>query len=391
MSTGFNLLTDGRYLPHHDLMAEKNPRAAQAYKKAQGLVKVPATAGTGASPPPERSSQTDVARYLALIGRAEAAAILKHLPDEEARSILDTMAHLPPISRREAFSVLSRFGAEIHGDTGGAPPFAGGEMRVGPEAAREILIRAFGAEDGDRRFYEILPDERPSRFAFLEEADGHQLSGLVREESVATLAIMCANMPKPAAARLLAALEGDRKAAVVRRLAQIGPVAPEAVTAIETTLRRRLEGIQRPGGDEVDGEAALAEILRYMDLSSSDRILHDLRNGDAELEEHVRRQLNSPEDLLYISDRDVQKILQRMDDIDIATVIKGKRAEVVQRITGNLSERRREMVLMHRESLGPMRRADVDRVTADFMTLMRDMAMNGEIVIRLPGEDEWVE
>jgi flagellar motor switch protein FliG len=208
---------------------------------------------------------------------------------------------------------------------------------------------------------------------------------------VATLAIMCANMPKPAAARLLAALEGDRKAAVVRRLAQIGPVAPEAVTAIETTLRRRLEGIQRPGGDEVDGEAALAEILRYMDLTSSDRILHDLRNGDAELEEHVRRQLNSPEDLLYISDRDVQKILQRMDDIDIATVIKGKRAEVVQRITGNLSERRREMVLMHRESLGPMRRADVDRVTADFMTLMRDMAMNGEIVIRLPGEDEWVE
>ena len=46
---------------------------------------------------------------------------------------------------------------------------------------------------------------------------------------------------------------------------------------------------------------------------------------------------------------------------------------------------------MHRESLGPMRRTDVDRVTADFMTLMRDMAIDGEIVIRLPGEDEWVE
>ncbi|MDA3949907.1 MAG: hypothetical protein PF508_11910 [Spirochaeta sp.] len=372
-------------------MAEQNPRGAQAYKKAQGLVKVPSSADTDVRQAPETSARTDVARYLALIGRAEAAAILKHLPDEESRSILDTMAHLPPISRHEAFRILSKFGAEIHGDRGGIRPFAGGETRVGPEAAREILIRAFGAEDGDRRFYEILPDERPSRFAFLEEADGHQLSGLVREESVATLAIMCANMPKAAAARLLAALEGDRKAAVVRRLARIGPVAPEAVTAIETTLRRRLEGIQRPGGDEVDGEAALAEILRYMDLSSSDRILHDLRNGDAEVEEHVRRQLNSPEDLLYISDRDIQKILQRLDDIDIATVLKGKRAQVAQRITANLSERRREMILMHRESLGPMRRADVDRVTADFMTLMREMAINGEIVIRLPGEDEWVE
>ena len=255
-------------------MAEQNPRAARAYKKVQGLVKVPATdadavdaknASAGGERlsnsssaadehEPEKSAQTDVARYLALIGRAEAAAILKHLPDEESRSILDTMARLPPISRREAFQVLSKFGAEVRGEAGGAPVFTGGEMRVGPEAAREILIRAFGADDGDRRFYEILPDERPSRFAFLEEADGHQLSGLVREESIATLAIMCANMPKPAAARLLAALETDRKAAVVRRLAQMGPVAPEAVTAIESTLRGRLEAIQRPDGDEVDGK-----------------------------------------------------------------------------------------------------------------------------------------
>jgi flagellar motor switch protein FliG len=326
---------------------------------------------------------TDIARYLALIGREEAAAVLRHLPDEEAQQILDTMAHLPPISRRDALRVLGRFHAAI--------PVAGGETRVCPEAAREILVRAFGPVEGDRRFYEILPDERPARFAFLAEAEGRQLSMLIRNESTATLAIICANMPKPAAGRLLAALDGEQRTAVIRRIAGIGPVAPEALDAIETNLRRRLESIQRPETEEIDGEAKLAEILRYMDLTSSDHILHDLGEKDSDLEEHIRAQLNSPEDLLYMTNRDVQKILQRVDDVDIAVLMKGKSSEVVSRIADNLSERRREMVQMHRDTLGPMRRRDVDRVTSDFMNLVREMALAGDVVVRVPGSDEWVE
>ncbi|MFP4152943.1 MAG: flagellar motor switch protein FliG [Alkalispirochaeta sp.] len=407
-------------------MSDSNRRAVDAYKRAQGLLKAvdsngnaagtkgkesgrpvsdaaggrsgrsaskeasdasrsttpssgtPATAALAA-----RGNVTDIARYLALIGREEAAAVLRHLPEDEAQRILDTMAHLPPISRREALRVLGRFHAAI--------PVPGGETRVGPEAAREILVRAFGPADGDRRFYEILPDERPARFAFLAEAEGRQLSMLIRNESAATLAIICSNMPKPAAGRLLAALEGEQRTAVIRRIAGIGPVAPEALDAIESTLRRRLESIQRPETEEIDGEAKLAEILRYMDLTSSDHILHDLGENDADLEEHIRAQLNSPEDLLYMTNRDVQKILQRVDDVDIAVLMKGKSPDVVSRITENLSERRREMVQMHRETLGPMRRRDVDRVTSDFMNLVREMALAGDVVVRVPGSDEWVE
>jgi flagellar motor switch protein FliG len=415
---------------------DQNERAAGAYRKIQGLLKevdkaqeangdgAPATpAGT---PPHRRGSRPgaghrtapapapggpapadhlrstmspdaadaalpgeeklrQVAIFLALIGREEAGNVLRRMSREESDRILEIMATLPPISAQDARRVLARFGSE----SDAAVKAASHQALAGPETARAILIRAFGQEEGERRFYEILPEERPRRFAFFEDVDGKQLAGLLRKESSAVLAILVAHMPEKAAARLMNALEPERRVEVVRRVSALGRVDTLILTTIEDRLRTRVEALGTPEGEEVQGEERLAEILRYMDLGTGDKILTALGESNAELAEKVRTHLTSPDDLVYISDRDLQKILQRVDDQDIAVLLKGKRDAVVDRITKNLSERRREMVVMHREALGPMRRRDVDRVTTDFMRMVRTMAQEGEIVIRLPG-DEYV-
>lgn len=324
-----------------------------------------------------------VATFLALVGRNEAAAILKGMEPHEADRVLAAMAELPPIPADEARRVLARFGAEsrtFHQQH---------TALTGPETAREILVRAFGPEEGDRQFYRILPDQKPRPFAFLEDVDGAQLSALLRRESPAVLAILVGSMPGKAAARLLQALEGETRTAVVRRVSTLGPVDPEILRQVERSLRDRLEKLGNPDtpDEEVDGQARLAEILRYMDLSAGERIISSLEERDPDLAERIRTSVTTPEDLQYISNRDLQKVLQRVDDQDIAVLLKGKSTTVVDRITENLSDRRREMVVMHREALGPMRRKDVDRITADFMHVVRTMANEGEIVIRLPGEE----
>lgn len=401
---------------------DQNARAAGAYKKIQGLLKEVDKArdavdvgvggpGRGAghrgAPGDEKSPGGDTTRgapagaagvvapgeeklrqvavFLALIGREEAGNVLRRMRRDEADRILEIMSHLPPISTQEARRVLVRFGS----DSEAVAQAASHQAMAGPETARAILIRAFGQEEGERRFYEILPDQKPRRFAFFEEVDGKQLAALLRKESTAVVAILVANMPEKAAARLLNALDPERKVEVVRRVSGLGRVDNAILSTIEERLHARVEALGTPGGEEIQGEERLAEILRYMDLGTGDRILTGLSESDAELAEKVRTHLTSPDDLIYISNRDVQKILQQVDDQDIAVLLKGKRDEVVERITANLSDRRREMVVMHRESLGPMRRRDVDRVTTDFMRMVRTMAAEGEIVIRLPG-DEYV-
>tara|TARA_B100000614_G_scaffold206504_1_gene188618 strand:+ start:53 stop:1021 length:969 start_codon:yes stop_codon:yes gene_type:complete len=320
-----------------------------------------------------------VAQFLTLIGRQQAAAVLRNLPRDQADRIIDTMSRLDPISPTEARRILGTFGA-LRGEVSH-------EVAGGPDTAREILVRAFGPQEGERRFYELLPDQRPRRFSFLDDADGRQLSMVLRNESVATLAIVAANVSQETAARLVQALPEESRTAVIRRVAQIGSVDGTVLDAVEQTLRKRMESIERPAEDEVDGEERLAGILRYLDLSTSDTILEQLTASAPEAADHIRQQMTTLDDVLNLRDRDLQEVLKRVDDVDLAVVLKGKSSAIEERIMAGMSQRRGEMVSMQRESLGPMHRRDVDRVTSEFVELVRTMARAGEIVIQRTGEE----
>lgn len=385
---------------------DNRQRAAGAYRKHQGLFKTgPSPSETDArptaSPPTDTSSRSpkppprkpepsvlhvkdqqslqEVAQFLTLIGREQAAAVLRRMPEAQAKALVDAMSHVDTISPAQARKILAQFGArrqEVHHEVAG-----------GPEAAREILIRAFGADDGERRFYEILPEERPRRFSFLDDADGRQLSVILRHETAATIAIIMANVSQATGARLLQALPAEVKTSVVRRLATIDTVDSTVLDAVEQTLRKKMEAIERPAEEEIDGEQRLAEILRYLDLSTSDAILEDLTAAVPDSADHIRQQMTTIDDILQLPDRDLQEVLKRVDDVDLAVVLKGKPSHIATRIMGQISQRRGEMVTMHRDSLGPMHRRDVDRVTGEFVELVRSMARSGEIVIQRTDEE----
>jgi flagellar motor switch protein FliG len=387
---------------------DNRQRAVGAYQKHQGLLKSGrSTPGEDADtsdsppldPPPskrredrgepvqerpvlrvrDQKSLQEVAQFLTLIGRDQAAAVLRKMPENEAKQLVDAMSHVDTISSAQARKVLAQFGARRQE--------VSHEVAGGPDAAREILIRAFGAEDGERRFFEILPDERPRRFSFLDEADGRQLSVILRNETAATMAIIMANVSQATSARLLQALPAEVKTHVVRRLATIDTVDSSVLDAVEKSLRKKMEAIERPAEEEIDGEQRLAEILRYLDLSTSDAILEDLTEAVPDSADHIKQQMTTIEDLMYVRDRDLQEVLKRVDDVDLAVVLKGKPPHLEKRIMDQISQRRGEMVTMHRESLGPMHRKDVDRVTGEFVELIRSMARAGEIVIQRADEE----
>lgn len=320
-----------------------------------------------------------IAVVLSLIGRAEAAGVLKRLPEDQRRHILDTMSRLGTITPSDARQALAAFGSRAES--------INHELEAGPETAREILVRAFGADEGERRFYEILPEEKPRRFGFLENADGGQLAMLLREESAEVVTIIVSMMPEGAAARLIEALPEEMRLRVILRLSRIGEIDPSILEMVENTLKHRLESLGSEDSELLDGVQQLADILRHLDLSSGGRILEDLDQQDHELVKEITQRLSTFEDILRIPSRDLQRVLQRVDDVDLAVIIKGKRDDLVARILENVSERRAALISMQRETLGPMRRGDVDRVAADFLKLLRQMAATGEIVLPKPGEE----
>ena len=384
-------------------------RAADAYKKAAqrgtgartpaeselpaaGAQRTPASAqrsSAPASPPPETmgfikaaaggDKHARIAKLLVLLGRDQAALILQQLKPADVERIMHELATLPPITATEARRILVEFGSKAQG-------VVGREATGGVEAARDMLVRAFGVEEGERRLFKVVPNQRPRRFEFLAGIDSKQLAILLRTESAGVMAVVLANMPTDAAAKALRDLEAQHRAEVVRRMARMTKIAPEVLDSVETRLKKRIEEMGNLRVESVNGEGKLAEILRYLDLGSGERILGSLRQVDAELSDRIRRELTTLEDVGALANRDLQKLLQRVDDTEIAMVLKGAPQELAERLLANVSERRRQMIILARETLGPVRRSDVDRVITDFVRLMRAMAEEGEIVVRLPGE-----
>jgi flagellar motor switch protein FliG len=97
------------------------------------------------------------------------------------------------------------------------------------------------------------------------------------------------------------------------------------------------------------------------------------------------------EDVVGLSDRDVQRVLREVDTGELVLALKGVPDQVRDKITRNLSERAAENVLEEVELLGPVRLVQVEEAQQAVIRMIRSLEERGEIVVRRGGDDEFVD
>ena len=321
--------------------------------------------------PPVTGAVHDVAAFLSLVGSEEAMRILTKLDRAAADRLTAVMARRSgPIGTRDAARVVARFGARSRAHA----------AHSGPATAREILVRAFGVEAGERRLYAALPE---ARFAFLDDLDAKRLRALLYGESTPMLALLLSVLSRTTAARLVAVLRPEQQAQVLQRMGAMQTPDRSVVVAVERRLRDTLASLPDSGADDevIDGPDRLAQILKHMDLGGSERILTAIEDQASGLVERLRPLLYSTDDIDLLSDRHLQRLLEEIDDLDLAVLVKGLTPERGERILANVSVGRRLRLVDERRTLGPMRKRDVKRVADDIVELMQRMARDGSIVL----------
>ncbi|MFO7997976.1 MAG: FliG C-terminal domain-containing protein, partial [Bacteroidales bacterium] len=131
----------------------------------------------------------------------------------------------------------------------------------------------------------------------------------------------------------------------------------------------------------------LAEILKHLSPSEGSRILDTLTEKYGDVAEQVRERLYSIEIVHDIPDRELEKILRKWGERELAVILKGVSEDVEERILAHLSTRMREFISYEREELGVMRRSEVDKELKEFIDYLRGLIESGEIVLQT---DEWV-
>ena len=102
----------------------------------------------------------------------------------------------------------------------------------------------------------------------------------------------------------------------------------------------------------------------------------------------IREALFTFNDLVYISDRGIQKLLRETDRRDLTRALKRTQDEVKEKLLSNLSRRASQMLIEEVEALGPTRMSEVKEAQANIARLALSLHDSGELTIVRPGSDD---
>jgi flagellar motor switch protein FliG len=312
------------------------------------------------------------AKLLLLLGKDQAAAILSHFEQVEIEKITLEIAGIKRIEKEEAKLLLESFGKAASGAVA---------VSGGVNVAKAMLNRAFGAEKGAKILGKVVPFGGEKPFAFLEDIEGQQIFMLLRKESSSVISIVLSFLSGKKAGEIIKMLSPVMQVETVRRLGRMKDVSPSVVASIEGKVRERLHAQGRQVTEEIDGQSALANILKQMDFREGERIIESLDDPGSSLKKEIAKRLFTGEDLLRIGDRDMQRILRDFEDREIALLLKGSTSAIEEKLVSNVSDRRKELIRSEREMLGQLRRSEIDRSRQDFLEYVRKLIERGEVVL----------
>ncbi|MEA1912003.1 MAG: FliG C-terminal domain-containing protein, partial [Spirochaetota bacterium] len=259
----------------------------------------------------------------------------------------------------------------------------------GLEVAKNMLNAAFGDEKGSAILKKVIPFNGEKPFSFLEDLEYQQLIMILRKEPVHVLTIILSFLDPVRASKVLESMSPAVQTSLVARMAGMEKVAPDVIMSMEEVLIERIRTQGKVVTEEVDGQSVLASILKNMDLSDEGRILDIMADSDEYLAELVREKLFTVETIYYVRDSDMEKILRDFTDTEIAILLKGQDSELRNKIISNVSKRRIEFIKFEEDSLGVMRKTDVDKAMKEFLDYLKDKEIQGNIVLSRE-KDEYI-
>ena len=328
----------------------------------------------------EDSIYRRVAKFLVIIGEDEAAKILPHLAQEQIEKIVPEIASIRTIPPEEAEKILSEFEGLLKKS----------RQTGGVETARYMLEKAYGKEKASQMLENAFVYTEGKPFEYLNEADNERVYLLLKDESVNVQSLVLSHLEPKKAASVINLMTEQEKKEVVLKLAKMDKISPDVIKRVDKAMHEKSLKQTSEKAEKIDGRNALAQILKKMDPKAEGEIINVLSEGDPDLGQDLRNRLFTLEDVVKADDRFVQNQLQEMETPDICYLIAGKPDDFRDKILNNVSHGRKNEILDQEDYLKPMRRADCEKVTSSFFSVLRRAYDEGHLIIKDRNDDVYL-
>jgi flagellar motor switch protein FliG len=208
-----------------------------------------------------------------------------------------------------------------------------------------------------------------------------EISELIKDEHPQTIAIILLHLKTPVASDVIANLPDEIKSDVSLRVVTLEKVNADMVDEVNEVFKEILKNKKSSIANISGGVGRLADILNQTDEISSELILSEIEETDAEMAAQIKQKMFVFEDLVLVDDRGFQKLLRKIETVELATALKAASDEVKDKVFRNMSQRAGAMLQEEIEDLGPVRMTEVADAQLAITGIIQGMEVKGEIII----------
>ncbi len=192
------------------------------------------------------------------------------------------------------------------------------------------------------------------------------------------------------AAKVLTIFPDDVAIEVVNRMLRLESIQKEALEHIEDTLRTEFIANLSLTARR-DSHEMMAVVFNAFDRQTEHRFLTALDDTNREAAKKIRALMFTFEDLTKLDPGSVQTLMRSVEKDVLAKALKGAPEPIKNFFLGNMSQRAAKNLTDDMVSMGPLRMKDVDEAQTRMVTIAKELADKGEIVIgKNRSEDELV-
>lgn len=324
----------------------------------------------------------DAAVLMLMFGEDLAADILRNLSPAEVQHLSAAAYSVEDVHEADAERVLENFLTSLADETGLAY-HATGYMRT-------VLSDALGSDRAQSVLARINPLSLERPIEVLDWMDPQAIIEAIADEHPQIVALVIACLDAARGSVVLNSLEEELQPDILRRIATLGSVTPEALADLEQVLQRKFKESSSSSASQIGGVRAAARIMNFMRSDTEARILKDIRKDDKDLMTAIQDNMFVFDSLGKSDDRSLQTLLRSIEPELLVLALKGADDTLQDRLLSCMSVRAAAGIRDEMQALGPIRLSDVQDAQKRIVATAREMADAGTIVLAGRGGEEMV-
>ena len=317
-----------------------------------------------------------------LLGEEEASEILKNLGPKEVQHLGSAMYSVQGLDQDTVNRVLDEFLDIIKEQT---------SLGLGAgNYIRNVLMKALGEDKAQSVLSRITPSSSDRPIEILDWMDARAISELIVDEHPQIIALIISYLDFSMGADVLNLLPDDLQPEIIRRIATLETVQPDALRELEDVMQRKFKANTTLRASQVGGVKAAAKIMNFTNQNMEARIMKNIGKDDKILMQSIQESMFVFETLIMSDDKSLQTLLRNVEAELIVLALKGADEALRDKLFSCMSSRAAANIMDEMEALGPVRLAEVQEAQKQIIAVARRLSDEGTIVLAGRGGDDFV-